>query len=97
MSDEVPARLVPPRPENVLSNERSTREHRTMTVEEIEGLRRSAAMAPLSPVQVIAVLEECARMARERQQIAQALADLPESVAALRAALNRLHRIVQPG
>ncbi len=74
------------------------REHRAvLTVEEVEGLRRSAAMAPLSPTQVLDLLDECASMARERQQIAAALADLPESVAALRTALNRLHRLVQPG
>ena len=65
-----------------------------LSVHEIESLRRSQAMAPLSPSDVTELIETCQRLARERQQIATVLADLPTSVAALRVALNRLHAIV---
>jgi len=51
-------------------------------------------MAPLAPAAVSELLGTCQQLARERAVIAQVLADLPESVAALRAALNRLHAIV---
>jgi hypothetical protein len=52
-------------------------------------------MAPLSPSDVTELLETCRQLTVERQQIAAVLADLPESVAALRTALNRLHRLVR--
>jgi ABC-type hemin transport system ATPase subunit len=60
----------------------------------IESLRRSHAMAPLSPAHVLELLETCQQLARQRAEIAAVLADLPDSVAALRTALNRLHRLV---
>lgn len=51
-------------------------------------------MAPLAPSQVAELLESCSQMAKERVAIAAILADLPESFAAVRAALNDLKRIV---
>ena len=66
-----------------------------LALHEIESMRRSHAMAPLSPAAVVELLETCQRLARERQEIVSVLADLPESVAALRHALNRLHRLVK--
>lgn len=62
--------------------------------EDVERLRRSHAMAPLPVSEVERLLEQCAQMARERQQIAVLLAELPGTVGALRAALNKLHTIV---
>jgi len=44
---------------------------------------------------VTQLLESWQQLARERAEIAAVLADLPESVAALREALNRLHRLVR--
>ncbi|HEY5422497.1 MAG TPA: hypothetical protein VIK05_03445 [Ilumatobacteraceae bacterium] len=62
---------------------------------EIEGLRRSAAMAPLSPDAVTQVLQACEQMAREREQIQLILkSQLPPSWGAVRDALRRLSTIV---
>jgi DNA-binding transcriptional regulator YbjK len=61
---------------------------------EIEGLRRSAAMAPLAPAAVSQLIECCEQMAREREQIAAVLDRLPTSWASVRDALNRLHTIL---
>lgn len=61
---------------------------------DLESLRRSHAMAPLSPATVAQLLNTCQQLTRERAQIAAVLADLPDSVAALRQALNRLHRLI---
>jgi len=66
-----------------------------LSVHDIESMRRSHAMAPLSPTHVSELLDSCQKLARERAEIAAVLADLPESVAALREALNRLHRLVR--
>lgn len=65
-----------------------------LTVDEIERLRRSAAMVPLGPDAVQRLLDSCAEMAADRRQIAAVLGRLPTSVAELRAALNELHRLV---
>ena len=65
-----------------------------LAVHEIESLRRSAAMAPLSPGHVLALLDTAAQLARERVAIAEVLEGLPATVGELRAALNRLHQIV---
>jgi hypothetical protein len=62
---------------------------------EIESLRRSNAMAPLSQSHVGELLDSCAQMAKERAAIVAVLADLPDSFAAVRAALNQLQQIVQ--
>ena len=51
-------------------------------------------MASLPSSQVELLLEECARRARERQQIAAVLAAAPSSVGEIRKALNRLASIV---
>ena len=52
-------------------------------------------MAPLSQTQVAALLESYRQLVEDRAAIAAVLADLPESFAAVRDALNRLQRIVQ--
>jgi hypothetical protein len=65
-----------------------------LSVEELERMRRSAAMAPLTPDAVSRLLDSCAEMAAERRQIVAVLARLPRSVAELRAALNELHGLV---
>lgn len=61
---------------------------------EIESLRRSQAMAPLSEGHVVALLETCEQMARERDAIAAVLAGLTSPFGDVRAALNELHRIM---
>jgi hypothetical protein len=62
---------------------------------EIEGLRRSAAMAPLSADAVTQVLQACEQMAREREQIQLILkSQLPPNWSAVRDALRRLSTIV---
>lgn len=61
---------------------------------EIESLRRSAAMGPLSASHVTELLDTAARLTAEREQIARVLDDLPASFGAVRAALNELKRIV---
>jgi hypothetical protein len=65
-----------------------------LSVEQVDRLRRSAAMAPLGSDAVTELLDACAQMAAERRQIAAVLARLPSSVAELRAALNELHGLV---
>jgi len=66
-----------------------------MSRTEIEGLRRSAAMAPLSPDTVTQLLEACEQMAREREQIQLIVtSQLPPSWGAVRDALRRLSTIV---
>jgi hypothetical protein len=54
-------------------------------------------MAPLSASQVSVLLDACAQMARERARVADLLEDLPATVAALRATLNELHRVIREG
>jgi len=61
---------------------------------EIESLRRSAAMAPLSPADVAALLETCAELTRFRADVAAVLQDLPESFGEVRSALNKLNRLL---
>jgi hypothetical protein len=61
---------------------------------EIEGLRRSNAMAPLSQSHVAGLLESCAAMAREREAIQSVLAELSPPFGDVRKALNDLQRIV---
>jgi hypothetical protein len=65
-----------------------------LTVEQVEQVRRSSAMAPLSRGEVDRLLESCAEMARERRQIAGILAQLPSNFAKVREALNLLREIV---
>ena len=65
-----------------------------LSVYDIEGFRRSAAMAPLSKEETFRILDECARMIDERSRMAGVLADLPASFGAVRAALNELQVLV---
>ena len=66
-----------------------------MTPEELEGYRRSKAMAPLSPAAVDELLTACAAMVQDRARIREILAGtLPTFVTAIRSALNELHQIV---
>jgi hypothetical protein len=55
-----------------------------LTIHDIEGLRRPAAMAPLSHTQTLRVLDEIDGLVRERAEIARVLADLPTSFGAVR-------------
>ena len=65
-----------------------------LTVNDVEGIRRSAAMAPLSSDEAFRVLETCDQLLRERDRIAAALADLPASFRQVRRVLNELQAIV---
>jgi hypothetical protein len=65
-----------------------------LTTHDIEGLRRSAAMAPLSKNEALRVLDETDRLVRERAEIARLLADLPASFGAVRSTLNELQKLV---
>ena len=67
-----------------------------LTVNDIESIRRSAAMAPLSSDEAFRVLEACDQLLRERARIAAVLADLPASWANVRKVLNELQAIVTP-
>lgn len=61
---------------------------------DIEGLRRSNAMAPLSQSHVSELIESCAAMAREREQIRIVLAELSSPFGDVRRALNEMQRIL---
>jgi hypothetical protein len=65
-----------------------------LTMHDVESIRRSAAMAPLSSDEAFRVLEACDQLLRERARIAAVLDDLPASWANVRAALNELRAIV---
>ena len=65
-----------------------------LSLHEIESLRRSNAMAPLSQSHVCELIDSCAAMARERRAIAEVLVDLPTSFGEVRKALNQLQQIV---
>ena len=67
-----------------------------LTVHEIENMRRSAAMSPLSLDDQRKLLDACAELTRERAEIAAVLAELPTSWASVRKALNELQRLVSP-
>ena len=62
---------------------------------EIENLKRSAAMAPLSPGDVLQALDALAIMAAERAAIRRLLHDLATtSFPAVRTTLNELRRVI---
>jgi hypothetical protein len=61
---------------------------------EIESLRRSHAMAPLSAEHVGDLIDSCAQMAREREAIHAVLTGLASPFGDVRKALNDLQRIV---
>ena len=65
-----------------------------MSLVEIESMRRSAAMSPLSLDDQRRLLSACAEMAKERERIAAALGQLPSSWQQVRKVLNELHRIL---
>jgi hypothetical protein len=65
-----------------------------LTVNDVDAIRRSAAMAPLSSDEANRVLEACDQLLRERARIAAVLADLPASWAQVRKVLNELQLIV---
>ena len=62
---------------------------------ELENMRRSAAMAPLPPGDVVVVLDAAITMAGERAAIRRLLDDLSSGgFAALRSTLNELRKVV---
>ena len=67
---------------------------RVLTVHELQSIRRSAAMAPLSPAEVERVVIACEVLLKERARIVQLLADLPASWTSVRKMLNELQSIV---
>ena len=67
-----------------------------LTANDVESIRRPAAMAPLSSDEAFRVLEACGQLLRERARIAAVLADLPASWANVRKVLNELQAIVTP-
>jgi hypothetical protein len=69
-------------------------DHGMLTTHDIEGLRRSAAMAPLSKNETLRVLDETDRLVRERAEIARLLADLTASFGAVRSTLNKLQKLI---
>ena len=66
-----------------------------LTASELEIIRRSAAMAPLSKEEAFRLIESYGVLIKQRAQIAQVLTDLPTSWAAVRQALNELQRLVE--
>lgn len=67
-----------------------------MGVEErFEGIRRSAAMAPLSREAVTELLGITATLIEERKRIRRLLRRLPENFAEVRKALNELAQTVR--
>ncbi len=65
-----------------------------LTVNDIDAIRRSAAIAPLSSDEARRVLDACDELLRERARIAAVLADLPASWSNVRKVLNELHALV---
>ena len=63
-----------------------------LSLHDLESLRRSNAMAPLSPSSVSELIEACTKMARERAAIKAIVSELPASFGDVRTALNRLQR-----
>jgi hypothetical protein len=65
-----------------------------LTVHDLEVIRRSAAMAPLSRDEMTRLIDATVQLVRERSQIADVLGRLPASFGDVREALNELQRIV---
>ena len=65
-----------------------------MTLSELEITRRSAAMAPLSPMAVNQLLTDMRQLLVERERISAIVASLPPTMGSLRESLNELHRVV---
>ena len=68
--------------------------HDVMTLSELEITRRSAAMAPLSPMAVNQLLTYMQQLLLERERISAIVANLPPTMGSLRESLNELHRVV---
>ncbi len=67
-----------------------------LSVEEIEGLRRSAAMSALPASQVDELLATAAELARRQREIAKVLHSLGSRWPSVRAALNELAKLTGP-
>jgi hypothetical protein len=65
-----------------------------LTVPELEAIRRSAAMAPLSPDAMAELLDTCEQLLRERARAVELVAELRPAWGAVREALNGLARTV---
>ena len=62
---------------------------------DLTALERSLAMAPLSVSAQQELIDTCRRLLADRAAIREVLDRLPEPVGDVRAALNRLHRLVR--
>jgi hypothetical protein len=65
-----------------------------LSVEQIEMLRRSHAMAPLRPDDVSQLLDSCAELAADRRELIRVLQQLRHTFPAVREALNEMATIV---
>jgi hypothetical protein len=65
-----------------------------LTINDVDAIRRSAAMAPLSSEEALRVLDACDQLLRERARLVATLADLPASWSNVRKVLNELQAIV---
>lgn len=82
--------------ERTLVRRTTVRYCRGVGVEErFEGIRRSAAMAPLSRESVTELVSIAASLIEERRRIRRLLRQMPESFAEVRKALNELARTVR--
>jgi predicted component of type VI protein secretion system len=69
---------------------------RAMDLEsQFEGLRRSEAMAPLSPQSVTELISITSALIEERRRLRQVLAQMPEDFAKVRDQLNELARALR--
>ena len=66
-----------------------------MSVEQIESVRRSAAMSPLPPATVMEVLDTAAELARRQREIDRVLSSLGSRWPGVRAALNELSKLTR--
>ena len=66
-----------------------------LTVNDLQSIRRSAAMAALSSEETARVLEACEELLRERARIVELLGGLPASWSNVRKVLNELQAIVR--
>ena len=67
-----------------------------LSVEQIEGLRRSNAMGSLPQSQIDELIETAAELARRQREIDKALHSLGSRWPGVRAALNELNRLTRP-
>ena len=67
-----------------------------MSSGDVENVRRSAAMAPLSKAETERVLKELDRLVKEREAIASVVANLPKSWVEVRSSMNELSRLLWP-